>query len=114
MNVTGSAVDDPDQHFYENYACDSIRNYTGYCNKEVEALFEAQSATADQAKRRDIVWEIDRRLQEDMARPTLYHSVAMGCWHPHVENYTIPVNSIYNRSEESRVGKECVSTCRSR
>src|SRR3546814_17374559 len=58
-----------------------------------------------------------RQLQEDMARPTLYHSVAMGCWHPQVKNYTIQVNSIYNgwrRSEERRVGKECVSTCRSR
>jgi len=96
MNVTGSAVDDPDQHFYENYACDSIRNYTGYCNREVEALFDEQSSTADQEKRRSIVWAIDRKLQEDMARPTLYHSVAMGCWHPHVQNYTIQVNSIYN------------------
>src|SRR3546814_11929995 len=34
MNVTGSAVDDPDQHFYENYACDSFRNYTGYLNQD--------------------------------------------------------------------------------
>src|ERR1051326_8456317 len=34
MNGTGSGVDDPDQQFYENYACGSARNYTRYCNPE--------------------------------------------------------------------------------
>ena len=32
-NVTGLGVDDPDANFYENYACDSPRNYTGYCDE---------------------------------------------------------------------------------
>ena len=36
QNNTGSGVDDPDQQFYENYACGSERNYTGYCNPELE------------------------------------------------------------------------------
>src|SRR5262245_11148029 len=35
LNLTGSSVDDPDQNFYENYACGSERNYTDYCNKEL-------------------------------------------------------------------------------
>src|SRR5205085_2099162 len=35
QNNTGSGVDDPDQQFYENYACGSERNYTGYCNPEL-------------------------------------------------------------------------------
>ncbi len=96
LNMTGSAVDDPDQHFYENYACDSLRNYNGYCNRELEELFEQQSMEVDQKKRREIVWEIDRKLQEDVARPTLYHPVGTGCWHPQVKNYTIHINSIYN------------------
>jgi peptide/nickel transport system substrate-binding protein len=26
LNITGSGVDDPDQQFYENYACGSERN----------------------------------------------------------------------------------------
>lgn len=96
LNMTGSAVDDPDQHFYENYACGSIRNYDGYCNPELEKLFDAQSMEPDPEKRRRIVWEIDRRLQEEVARPTFYHPVGIGCWHPQVKNYTIQVNSIYN------------------
>jgi hypothetical protein len=30
--------------FYENYACGSERNYTGYCNPEVDKLIDQQSA----------------------------------------------------------------------
>ena len=96
INQTGSAVDDPDQHFYENYACGSLRNYTGYCNKELEALFDKQSAEGDMDKRRKLVWEIDKKLQEDVARPIILQSVGAGCWQPHVKNVTIMVNSIYN------------------
>src|SRR3984893_432537 len=51
----------------------SQRNYTGYCNPELEKLFEQQSMETDQEKRKRLVWEIDRRLQEDQARPIVYH-----------------------------------------
>ena len=40
LNLTGNAVDDPDQSFYENYSCGSERNYTNYCNKDIEKLFD--------------------------------------------------------------------------
>ena len=39
LKNTGSGVDDPDQQFFENYACGSERNYTDYCNPEFEKLF---------------------------------------------------------------------------
>src|SRR5690606_17941522 len=65
INQTGSAVDDPDQHFYENYACGSLRNYTGYCNKELEKRFDAQSAETDVEKRRKMVWEIDKFITNE-------------------------------------------------
>src|SRR5258708_6915891 len=32
LNLTGSAVDDPDVTLFEGYACGSLRNYNGYCN----------------------------------------------------------------------------------
>ena len=44
MNVTETATDDPDVAFYENYACGSQRNYTAYCNSEVDKLIDKQSA----------------------------------------------------------------------
>src|ERR1019366_9104513 len=61
LNLTGNAVDDPDQAFYENYACGSERNYTKYCNKDLEKLFDQQSMESNKEKRRKLVWEIDRK-----------------------------------------------------
>ena len=60
------------------------------------ALFEAQSQEVDQKKRQQMVWEIDRQLQEDVARPIVLNQMAAGCWQPYVKNYTIQTNSIYN------------------
>jgi len=95
-NLTGNGIDDPDQAFYENYACDSESNYDGYCNPEIDKLFDQQSMEADQDKRRNMVWNIERRLAEDVARPVLYHNRSGTCWHPYVKNYVPMVNSIYN------------------
>jgi peptide/nickel transport system substrate-binding protein len=95
-NLTGNGIDDPDQAFYENYACDSESNYDGYCNAEIDKLFDQQSMEADQDKRRKMVWNIERRLAEDVARPVLYHNRSGTCWHPYVKNYVPMVNSIYN------------------
>ena len=96
MNATGHSLDDPDQVFYENYGCGSLRNYTNYCNRDIQAMFDAQSAELDVEKRKRMVWEIERRLLEDVARPVTYHGQQAGCWHPWVKNYGIMANSIYN------------------
>jgi hypothetical protein len=39
----------------ENYGCDSERNYTGYCNTELEKRFVEQSTIAVPEKRRRLV-----------------------------------------------------------
>ena len=52
LNLTAAALDDPDVNFYENYACGSERNYTKYCNPEVEKLIDLQSRETDPGKRR--------------------------------------------------------------
>ncbi len=96
VNLTGSSLDDPDQNFYENYACGSLRNYTGYCNKDLEKAFEVQSMETDPKKRMALVWDIERKLADDVVRPIIYHDVGAACWHPYVKNMTIMVNSIYN------------------
>ena len=96
LNLTGNAVDDPDQAFYENYACGSQRNYTGYCNKDLQKLFDQQSMETDKAKRQKLVWEIDKQLQEDMARPVIFHARQGTCWQPYVKGVTVMVNSTYN------------------
>jgi peptide/nickel transport system substrate-binding protein len=95
-NLSGSGVDDPDAYFYEHYACGSERNYTNYCNPELEQMYEQQSLESDQQKRRKLVWEIDRRLQEDAARPMIYHYRLGTCRYKRVHGITVMLNSIFN------------------
>lgn len=96
LNLTGIGVDDPDVAFFENYACGSQRNYTGYCNEELMTLFKKQSSMADQEARKKLVWEIDARLQGDVARPMISHRVGATCVQPRVQGFVQMVNSSYN------------------
>jgi peptide/nickel transport system substrate-binding protein len=64
---------DPDQNLYLNYGCGGALNYTGYCNPAVDDLIDRQSIEADQEKRKKLVWEIERKLAEDGARPILFY-----------------------------------------
>jgi peptide/nickel transport system substrate-binding protein len=96
LNLTGSSVDDPDVNLVENYSCKSERNYTQYCNAEVEKLIGQQSREPDVAKRKQLVWDIEKLLVEDVARPIISHGYAATCWHPRVKNFRVFHNSIYN------------------
>ncbi len=92
----GGAVDDPDAIFYQNFGCKGELNYTGYCNPEVDRLIDEQSAEVDQDKRRHLVWEIEKRLALDVARPIIHHARTATCWQPKVKGLTTMVNSQYN------------------
>ena len=96
LNATAVGVDDPDANFFENYSCGSQRNYTGYCNKDLEKLFVKQSMMSDQEARKKLVWEIDKTLQEDAARPMIYHLQGFNCRQPYVKGIVSHVNSLYN------------------
>jgi peptide/nickel transport system substrate-binding protein len=96
LNLTGVAVDDPDVNLIENYSCKSERNYTQYCNREVDDLIFRQSREIDRDKRRQLVWEVDRKLTLDVARPIIFHNNASTCWHPYVKGVVLHQNSIYN------------------
>jgi peptide/nickel transport system substrate-binding protein len=96
LNLTGTYVDDPDALLYENYACGGVGNYNGYCNPEVDKLIDRQSAESDQDKRKHLVWEIEKKLTEDGARPLIFFNKGAICWQPAVKNLTPIDNSIYN------------------
>src|SRR4051812_9916494 len=96
MNIQGVGIDDPDVVFYETYSCGSERNYTNYCNPETEKMFDQQSRMSDIEARKKLVWEIDKKLQEDGARPVIQHDQGATCWRPEVKGITLAVNSIYN------------------
>ena len=96
LNLTGVGADDPDAQFYENYACGSQRNYTGYCNPDIEKLMVQQSSMTDVEARKKLVWEIDKKLLEDNARPIVMWNRAAICMQPYVKGYVANVNSVYN------------------
>ena len=55
LNVLGTAVDDPDVYFYQNYVCSSARNYMGYCDQNFDKMVDQQSMEADPGKRKKLV-----------------------------------------------------------
>jgi peptide/nickel transport system substrate-binding protein len=103
LNLSGSGIDDPDVTLMEGFACNSNRNYTKYCNPRVEKLLEEQSKEADVDKRKQIVWQIEKVLAEDVARPIIFHNRTATCWHPHVKGHVQHQNSIYNNWRFERV-----------
>ena len=96
VQYSESGVDDPDQQFYENYVCGSDRNYTGYCDPELDKLVDRQSSEADTGKRRQLVWEIERKLAEDGSRPVIFYTVSAACAQPYFKGHRMMTNSVYN------------------
>ena len=85
-NLTGLGVDDPDANFYENFSCGSPRNYGDYCNEEVGRLIDQQSQEIDLPKRVALVAQIQKKLEEDAARPTMGWRTDRFAHYPYVKN----------------------------
>jgi peptide/nickel transport system substrate-binding protein len=94
LNLQGAA--DPDQTFPQLYGCGSEFNRNNYCNPEVEELIARQSSEADQEKRKQLVWQIERKLAEDDARPIIFYSRDGTCRQRYVKGLALMVNSIFN------------------
>jgi len=96
VTVSEGGLDEPDQKFYEAYVCGAERNYTGYCDKETDKLIDQQSMEANPDKRRQLVWDIERRLAEDASRPVLLYSRFATCRQPQVKGLVTMTNSRFN------------------
>jgi peptide/nickel transport system substrate-binding protein len=104
-NLTGTGPDDPDANFFENYACGSPRNYSMYCNEQVSKMIETQSQELDPKKRLALVWAIQKKLEEDAARPILGWRLDYFTIWPHVKNL-VPHQSIYNFGRMQEVWRD--------
>jgi peptide/nickel transport system substrate-binding protein len=91
-----TGVDDPDQMFYENFYTGAARNYAGFSDPEFDKLVDQQSVETNADKRKQIVWQLERKLAEAAVRPVLFFPVGASCQQPYVKGLTIMVNSIYN------------------
>jgi peptide/nickel transport system substrate-binding protein len=94
-NISGYGIDDPDSNFFEHYICRSTRNYTGYCDEETEKLIELQSQELDVKKRLALVHRIQKKLEDDAARPMLSWRFDDYAHWGHVKNL-LPRHSVYS------------------
>ena len=96
VTVAEGGLDEPDQKFYETYVCGAERNYSGYCDPQTDKLIDQQSMEANAEKRRQLVWQIERRLAEDASRPVLLYSRFATCMQPQLKGLTTMTNSRFN------------------
>ena len=104
-NLTGLGPDDPDANFYENYGCGSPRNYSGYCNEEIQKLIDAQSGELDPKKRLALIGRIQKQLEDEAARPVLSWRLDYFTVWPHVKNM-VPHQSIFNFGRMQEVWRD--------
>jgi peptide/nickel transport system substrate-binding protein len=94
-NLTGLGIDDPDANFYENYACGSPRNYSQYCNEQVGKMIDQQSQELNPQKRLEMVFALQKKVEEEAPRPILDWRLDYFAHWPYVHNM-VPQNNIYN------------------
>ena len=87
---------DPDPILDLFYGCGSSINWDGYCNHDVDKLIEQQSMEGDPVRRKQILWEIERKLAEDDVRPIIFYPSLSACTRPYVKGQTVMGNSIFN------------------
>jgi peptide/nickel transport system substrate-binding protein len=87
---------DPDPILNIFYGCGASINWDGYCNPEIDELIERQSREGDPAKRKEVLWQIERKLAEDGARPILFYAKGATCRQPYVRGFTQMANSLFN------------------
>ena len=69
--------------------------------------WRGQSLEADQEKRKQLVSEIGKKLQQDGAGLIIYHLRGATCWQPRLKGLTTMSNSIYDgyRYEDVQLDK---------
>ncbi len=87
---------DPDPILKLFYGCGSSLNWSGYCNPEIDQLIEQQSREGNAERRKPLLWEIERRLAADDARPIIFYPKGGSCRQPYVKGQTLMVNSVFN------------------
>ncbi len=83
--------------FYGNYfLCESAANFSGYCDEDFEDMFTRQLSELDEAKRQSIVWDIERKLLNDLPRVQVRWVAEGMAWWPWVKNFHDVDPAYYN------------------
>jgi peptide/nickel transport system substrate-binding protein len=93
---------DPGAVMEAYYKCGSNTNWDGYCDAGVDQLIEQQWMETDVRRRKELLWTIERKLAQDVARPIIFYVHAGSCWKPDVKGVSLMEDSIFagNRRED--------------
>lgn len=85
----GPSIDDPADQYAAYMASNGTLNYGKYANPRVDQLLEQQEGALDPAKRRALVWELQRVQLEDAAVMPFWWLVSVRGTRPEVVNYKV-------------------------
>ena len=94
---------DPDSVLDLFYGCGSNLNWDGYCNREIDQMIEQQSREGDADRRKQLLWAIEEKLAEEVARPIIFYAPGGACWQPYVKGVTLMTTSIFNGNRREDV-----------
>ncbi|MBI3977424.1 MAG: ABC transporter substrate-binding protein, partial [Chloroflexi bacterium] len=98
-------VPDPDEILWGFYGCENPRaKRWGYCDKTFDDRMAKQAAEKDQEKRKQMLWEIQKTLLDEVATEPLYYPRSVTVANKRVEGY-VPMPIRYMFLDETSVVK---------
>ena len=83
--------------FYSNiYLCDAPSNFSGYCDQDFEAMYTEQLSEQDEDARQNIVWEMERKLFNDLPHIQIRWVAEGMAWWPWVKDFYDVDPAYYN------------------
>jgi len=73
--------------FSEHYSCGSSRNYSRYCNPEVDDLIMQMTIETDPERQKALGWEAGEMILRDHGKMTVTYSITQAFHHPDVRNW---------------------------
>lgn len=84
----GSSHEDPDLLLNEYYLTGSAKNYGGWSSAKFDELYAAQSKALDPAKRKEIVWEMQRLIHKEAPKIVITWGRYQAIWWAEMKNWS--------------------------
>ncbi|MEK7873963.1 MAG: ABC transporter substrate-binding protein, partial [Chloroflexota bacterium] len=89
VGVPIPAFNDPDAYL-KNYVTADPGNIFRYSSPDIDKLFRDQTTEVDAGKRRQLAWDMQRKLWQDLPSVPLYHIQYFHAFWPQVRGWTGP------------------------
>ncbi|MBI3977148.1 MAG: ABC transporter substrate-binding protein, partial [Chloroflexi bacterium] len=88
---------DPEEFLWGTYGCDNPRaKRWGHCDKKIDEMMERQAAEKDQEKRKQLLWDIQKLLLDDVTQIPNYYNRFVTVANKRVEGYVpMPIRFMF-------------------